>query len=317
MSESIIDTRESIAPGAILLSQVGIPPGAESPFPTEGTVSYDEATKLWLGHLREAFELTSVVSDKVIERAIDIRDSGVAQPYGMLQYGTRRRLDFEPRADMRSLPDVRNGMEEALSIAYYLAGKDWQQELSVGSNNPYATVYERYAKFFEFAQENVYKTGFESVLDIEGGFKTGTTQMTFALENIIDVYKREYSEALTIHDFVAIAHNSWPYIAKKAALHSHYFFYTSSDPAMHTLKSTPNGLRLDYTEGAKVQMRSAAQKGEIKDRNLHPAFGCPALVNYGDGSAIWKLWDWHIQLAEKIYAVHYDGQPVSELLGTS
>lgn len=76
------------------------------------------------------------------------------------------------------------------------------------------------------------------------------------------------------------------------------------NPKYYAIDGSGNKARLVIAKMGTEQLRKVGGE-ELKDfrSGKSPTVGCPAMINFGDGSAINKLWNWHVEIAEKIYPV--------------
>lgn len=143
-----------------------------------------------------------------------------------------------------------------------------------------------------------------------GGIQTATLMMSESL-GLINVL----GEGKSPEELVGIAKRSYPLIVNIAAMNLEHFIFAGEvlqpldseddsfgfihlSPYKFALIGDPGRERLEITPEASEEIEGLIEKsGEL----TVPTTGCPGLVNFGTGSAIRKLWDWHLELAEIIF----------------
>lgn len=305
--------RESISPGARKLAEEGLSSETKKTDPlTRKNLTYKEALKIFMDHSKEAFQITAVVSDYMIKRALE--DGEKFPPFGLMKNGAENWSNYEPVTELKNLNDLRNAMKKTLGIEQYLIYLDLKKKQKLNKDDRMAAIYARYEKLYLFAQEYI-KGVMDSILDLEAGINTASNTMAWTLENILEVFERQFpGQDLTIDEFTQIAKNSWPFIAKVASLHRHDLSAHDFDPKSISLEHGAQGYRLQYTQEAKEEFEVKATQNDVADRDKRPTYGCPAMVNFGDGSGIRKLWDFHIDIVQKMYQRNYSGDSVFKLL---
>lgn len=301
--EKLIFTRHNIAPGARDMAKNG--PAKEKGGKKAGSkFTQKEAEAYWERHVEEGYQLSAILADQVINLAVDEKSKN--PPYGFLKYDKSYSIT-SPVTNLEDTQELRRAMKESLSISQSHLWETLREKERTGSKEPTVLVYKRYIDLYEFAQNNL-ASSTDAIINIYAGLNTATYVLNWTLENIIEVYEREFpGKELTVEEFKTIAENSWPYIASRAADHRH-IFEMGSDPKDHTFEKRNNGLALVFKPGVKEASDSKELKKPLMPRDDHEAFGCPALVNFGGGSAIKKLWDWNIDAVITLYRENAKGR---------
>lgn len=282
----------------------------------EGFSNGRNVPEIWRSLKSERYALTAVIGDRIIDRAYETR--GERPPYGLA-----KPLPLSPssRADWKSMSLQNAQIKTAIyhfgdlflsmGLTLRLAAHDELGELEMrlcdeSDHSSIKSVYRRLKELTEIDNKK-----------LEGymlpGIQTAVTFMSGLLETIPNVYKRHYpDEEFTSEKFVSIAHSSYPLIVELAASNIDAFMslennlvdlggYSSCilNPQSFVLSGAVNQERLDLSR--EVQEKFEKLKELVHADSCSETVGCPALVNFGNGSAIKKLWDWHVEIAEKIY----------------
>ena len=165
----------------------------------------------------------------------------------------------------------------------------------------------------------------EDALDyFSGGNGTATNTMANILSLIPDLMEGER----TPERMLQAARASYPMIVNLAAMHQNSFveantrlsygykvesfrvfnrdlFELASVNGVERLGFSPAGH--EVMDQIKHEEEQFAQKHKDGQRT-----GCPALVNFGEGSAVRRLWDWHLEIAEQVYNKFYASEASSE-----
>jgi hypothetical protein len=190
-------------------------------------------------------------------------------------------------------------------------------------NHPLYAVWERFNSLDGFLMayiRNLRRDASDTIL--ARGVGTATKTMANLLEVIPQVYAaKNPQERLDPYTLAAIAHNSYPLVTELAMLHFEDFLDTrdrleqeekndntkqetneadkSYDPRNFTFRQTAHGYTL-------VAKNPSFIHNDYQNELIEPRVGCPAMVNFGDGSAIQKLWQWHVNMAPGVYQTYID-----------
>lgn len=130
---------------------------------------------------------------------------------------------------------------------------------------------------------------------VMSGVNTALSVMGNALIGISVHRIRESKTPPGTHEIASIAERSYPFIAKVAMLNVETFEKMGFSRGIgidHTeLVGEADSRRLDFTDEAKKAIDSVPPPQS-------QTFGCPAMVNFGNGPGIKDLWKWHIEAYE-------------------
>lgn len=255
--------------------------------------------------------LTEQVSEN--QQPEDITWLGLPDPFSALQVHMQRTLTQSWLEEMSYLDDLRSKKPQHKLSQVYNRLLQWQD------------CYTRFSQLYEHELEA--RNSFNPVFtEIPTGISTGIFVMSKFLQVLPQVCERDvdYKE-ITPDSLVEIARNSYPFIAKLAMLP----FDTSSLTVVLTgnaygirkglirfthledPKSSFNPIYFEAIEtksGDRVNMRESIwhevefDMAHVKSSEQKVTTGCPAMVRFdGDESAVQKLWDWHLDIASKVY----------------
>ena len=246
----------------------------------------------------ERLSLASVIADRVIDRALKTT----------LAEATPERLPY-PHTNVPSF--VLHSIQTALVEEF----RHLNRLINEGSQDPIVGVYIRY---WEVTAKNPSEEDMrlpDNHLMI--GVRTAVEVMSETYNVIGDVYKKQEGEKPTEEVQKAIAQNSFPMVSTLASMHAvdfgavrDYIIIPAGrfdeprfDPRKFELKESEAGLRLCLKEIpikkgklAELMQKLLAAPGVNPIDSAAPRTRCPALVNYGNGSAIKRLWDFYITL---------------------
>lgn len=161
-------------------------------------------------------------------------------------------------------------------------------------------------------------------LAIQRGIGTSAEQMAALLELIPNVYNQEYPDQhADAAALIAIARNSYHFIVGLASDHVEIFsekkdilgtgggsFFFSNKyrfkPDYFTIIQTPKGPTIALKESVRRFLKEFHDSLPKDYAGSPDETRCPALIDFSPngksgGSAIKKLWDWHVELGEEIY----------------
>ena len=149
-------------------------------------------------------------------------------------------------------------------------------------------------------------------LFIIGGANTATEIVSQTVNTVADLVGVEDKDRL-----LSVVENSYPFVAELAAAHStatimgiyaldangtkaappHRF-----DKRFFAIVSDGRKERLGLSDAGKMVLQSTIGTDRLRDyrSNTSPTVGCPALVNFGDGSAVETVWNWNLEIARRI-----------------
>lgn len=259
----------------------------------------------------EYYALLSVLIDKVIDKALQNR--GFYPPFGLITTDWNR-LDTG-KGGARVVTEFPNNpfqsLKKSMKCTLNLAHLKLLEDLRNQADTPLASIYQRCVQLLP-----------EKGSRISDGIETASDIMSAVLEVIPRLCDDDYD----ISDWIQIAQNSYPLLAKLASLH-----LTELEPVGTKIRDklfeiqgsfmTEEFHPFDTTyfclEGKEKLRLTPSQKllslieritqipnlPYVHMANPSPTIGCPALVNFKEGSAIKRLWDWHVDLAPHLYAL--------------
>lgn len=244
--------------------------------------------------------LTAVVCDAVIAQAIDQRD----------QYAPLGLITFQDSNPHPTFPTKYSGIRDQLIDTLLHTHQQITDDMrSVGSTkSPFASVYRR-------------RKQVERELNISDslsrGIDTAVSEMTVAFTTMTQLFQQKFpDDSPSIETLLQTARNSWPYIHELASMHIHVFNNADADLERFTLEEKNGSYEHKLTPEAKQEFRTRAFEQSVPYYRRHPRYGCPARVNFGSGSAIRRLWDWYIDIVDKVYHEKHPGEPIYSMLGT-
>lgn len=187
------------------------------------------------------------------------------------------------------------------------------------------SAYNRLMQLIEFRNEKIFH-GLPTSnrdIEIEIGINLGTVSfMNNVVASLPHIF-RENGLNPNPHDLVVTLKNSFHVISKIAMSHldqhASIIGLLMKEPnppsplntKYFSLEETPIG-KIIYVKNEAYEVIEERRKNgtDIMPDPLHgPAIvGCPAMVNFGDGSAVQKLWTWCTELAQVIYQHKYKDQ---------
>ncbi|MBI4091946.1 MAG: hypothetical protein HY427_01940 [Candidatus Levybacteria bacterium] len=291
----------NISPTARRLQREGLWDGFEEtqidkPF---SEMNRDELASIATAWKVERFALASVIANRVIDRALRTT----------LAEAIPERLPY-PHTNVPAF--TRYALQTALIEEF----KDLNALINEGSQDPIAGVYTRY---WEVMAKNPDK-GDMRLPDshLLSGIQTAVQVMSQTYNVIGEVYEREMGERPTEGVQKSIAANSFSVVSMLASLHIVDFAVVREyisldddrlglarfDPRKFALEDFEAGFRL-YLKDNPMNKKGKLARGMQKllrslevntGDNLTPRARCIAMVNYGEGSAIKRLWDFYITL---------------------
>jgi hypothetical protein len=310
--------RQNIAQTTHRFHHEGYQALVHDPLDTEVHPGSREAQELWNVNKPERNALIAILSDRVVDRGLALRTEfppfGLAQP-GFFRTPIQPITEFSPKKPFLT---VRYGMRETLRIAKHNELRDLERILrDKRSTDPIKDVYQRYKKIAQFGQRNI-QTPFPINANtiIEAGIGTATAIMTALADITPVVVKRARPDNPPTHQLLStILENSYPLIADLAA--SHVYILSARQQHLGTGGKHPGDKpyafspeffmltddespRIVVTKeiNAKLQALTTLPK-DYKESEL--ATGCPALIRFGERSAVQNVWQWTLDVAKEVY----------------
>lgn len=147
---------------------------------------------------------------------------------------------------------------------------------------------------------------------ISGGIRTATSTMSGILD-IVDTLGRKK----TNEEKMMILANTYPFIMRMSSMHITDFLpyisflqihagkslgYMPLNPSLFSILGESERQKLDLSEAGKKRLLESQEKLDVPYGENSPTVGCPANVNFGEGSAIRNLWGWHMEIAERVWS---------------
>jgi hypothetical protein len=291
------------------------------------TNGYGEAQRFDpdLGNKPELFAVTSILIDDLVKDAYDSRNVTA-----MASKVTNRDFAFAL---------IREMMEEELKTASFTTVAKLN---SGGGSESLRSVFQRMQTLLR--EEN-------PTISDEKYLDSGVGTATVVSANVLSLIPRVMEGKITHQRMLGVAQASYPLVLKLAAMRLDPFLFTaermrdfssstvaffrSFDPGFFELsKPQKEGQeeRLDFNERGRDILSAVSDpkfvypfqaspflSQEVIDthtRNViegrDPQIGCPGLVNFGEGSAIRTLWDWHVEIAREVYPMFYPSESQTE-----
>ena len=180
------------------------------------------------------------------------------------------------------------------------------------------SVYNRLKQLIAFQQRYVKNDDHKEDLEgfITGGSGTAATIMG-GVGNVLPIVCEANELELIPQQLTRIALNSYPLVADLAMRHMYDFgaildrleegsiFFKRFNPKYFALKDVPAGKQLVITDSTKEYRQEEVEQLHTPNRIGPATIGCPAMVNFNGESAVKKLWNWHVELADAIYSYSF------------
>lgn len=141
--------------------------------------------------------------------------------------------------------------------------------------------------------------------------KEGIGTATDAMSGILGVIPKVDPAIQDPDQLVATAENSFPFVAQLASDHvgqfSHKINSLRAAPWLpflrdrFTFKELHGKQYLALSDLGQALFDEADQQFQEDNIDPSPKVGCLAMVNFGEGSAVSKLWDWYLEKGKQIY----------------
>jgi len=288
-------------------------------YPLLQAFSSDEEMWEWHSKVKtELYALTAVFTDKLVGRAYDLRNN--RQPFGLLKLDDSEKDSYR----VAKLSDLDN-MFPFVSITTYM----WDtfsialdkeiREIEAGTSSPITeSVYRRLNVLLNLLRENIgenHMTQFRYG-NIYPFIITGSNFAATVMGGMIEVIPRVEGSVENPQRLTSIAKNSYPLVAKLAMANMDKLNFVGALQGVpledlvlpfpfrsryFEIEGAGDEARLEVSKEGKEQLEKSGIAWEDLGIGRSLTIGCPAMVNFGDRSAVKKLWDWHVEIAEKIY----------------
>lgn len=265
----------------------------------------EEARVMWAEYKPEQYALGAVFADLVVRTAYEAREvnemvDAVAKdqsPFGPI-FALGQKIRQEVIASIR-----------------------WNCErVEKGEDPRLLPSYRRLERLVELEHrlipENRTMSGVKNYL--EGGTNTAVETMS----NILMVIVQLVGSIEDPQRLLKIAENSFPLVAKFASSHGQAvvrvinafkgspFPFIPYDSECFSLEEAHGNERLVFSERGKDRVETVTGVRNFEDfRTDTPVIGCIAMVNFGDGSAVKRLWDWHLEASRTMFPRFRPGPP--------
>lgn len=263
----------------------------------------------------ELYALSAVFIDEVVKKALDSRNE--LQPFGLVTLNDAkdgyRVAKFQDLDEIYPFVSVTRYMWDTFGT---LVDQEIREIESGRSSPPIESVYKRLKELVSLVHSNIDSpVVWRRYKNVETFIKSGFNFAAVVMGGLTEVIIRVDGNLDNPQGLLQIAKNSYPLVAELAMSN------TEKADIAHILQGWPFEVSLPFPfvskyfaiEGVGDEARLVISKvGEerLVTRGISledlasgrsPTLGCPAMVNFGDGSAVKKLWDWHVEIAEKIY----------------
>lgn len=304
MSVENSERRINIGPIARKLAREGVPadqlhlnvphaylPDAPTPLPTEDEYLWqdwsDESSDPFY---KELFAVSAVIIDRIVDYALEIRSSLPPKPPSRRTNSSLRAQDNMAMILKRAVATRRVALNKAVRENDF--------------TDPLTSVYKRYKFLLDDPRALVPDGPFNR---IETGLMNGLQTMDDVIYDIPPVYGLTHPEDIPNLDrLMGIARRSYVLVNKLAG----YKLQKAGWIGMAWAKVGYSSLKLvgnpeeDYLDLNMEALENYPFRFDyFEDLNVRQGtvIGCPARINFGDGSAIKKLWDWRLEIAELQY----------------
>jgi hypothetical protein len=276
-----------------------------------------QAYEIWNNGKVERNALLAVLIDDVVDRAI--ADKPLHPPYGLMTEKKGETVEnFDPNKDsyVQLTLYIAGTLEEALELEMIDWEKAIEEDTHQENHKPVVSAYWRLAEIIDWRQKYIERKGETDLqLFIENGMGTAANHMVAFLRLIPKVFQQENPDKAPVPPELAeLLRNSYYLIADLAAQHmytfgeqedilcdKHLFDTLRYNPNDFIIHQTPHGPRLALKDTVLQKIKSVPDQIPFLVDESRVATGCPALVNFGGSSAVRKMWDWNVELAEKLY----------------
>lgn len=314
--------RVNIHSAAKDIKKTGIEPKSGSPN-LDDSYPEPEARRIWKEKKPELYAISAVIIDRIALRAENIRKdfpfSLSKEIHGMAPSTTN--------VKNRAVTEYDNYLYNTLflslvsELSFLKNMQSVPPEQLTPEERQLNQTYRRFEQLINFCHRNIEPLTPKKYL--HPGIGSATKMMTEVIRVIPDVYTREFPrDSLNADNLTKIMANSYPFVTRMAMMHIDDFivaereivsesdvneFGSIFDPTCFTLRTIGNGLALNLNNEtlSKEKKPIPFAKRFIADT---AEVGCPAMVNFGDGSAIKRIWGWSTQAANDIYQFLYSPQ---------
>ena len=313
-----INSRKNISSQARQIRETG----GESPevlngLPLNFRHDTPEMREQWKRFKPEIYAITGVIIDRVISRTLKDKDNH--PPFGLVQkksLNSSGNHEYETVSQFNAdqpFQHLSTAMGQTLNHQNWLETKDLEQGLKDPENSE--SIKKAYKRLLDIIPAKYGGVPLEeraglAFFMVETGIGTATKVMANLLEVIPDLYRRDYSQQKPSADTLTqIATESYPLLAQLAMMHLKDFSAAEKymrvpdgkgewDLAKFKLTNTASGLKVEVNPGVREFIDKFNNDAY---ESVSETIGCPAMVNFGEGSAVKRLWNWYVDIGKTIY----------------
>lgn len=266
----------------------------------------------------ERYSILAVLTRRGVSRAVSkIEDR---QPFGLIRGRISNprgsgieEVVIESFSGNMAFSDVRDGFETTLQDAFEWEFLDLEAISSEQPDLPISTIYLRFKEWCRF-RERYLGASPKPLENIIGGILTAVVVFNTIVHSIEPVYKKEHDRPPNPDEWISIAMNSRSFAEHLAKIGIEDFkilghitkvndkiggpSYIGSE--YFTLRPMSNGEKLSLTPEAYSLAARMPSDGQIGSSRT-PRLGCPAMVDFGNGTAIAALYGWYVGVAGFVY----------------
>lgn len=286
--------RINVAPLAKKYREEGYPPGSPSfdEFGALPLANSGEARAMWAQYKPEMYAIGAIFADRAVRFAYEQRD-----------------ID----KTVLTIAETKNPFSPFLILGSeikqeVISSINWNcEQIEKGKEPRLLSAYKRLKTLIILENELKPQVRYAVRQFLEGGINTAVDTMSNSLDVIVELVGGIENP----QRIVSIAENSFPLIAKFASGHGEVvldvleglkqfpLIYTPFNPEYFALEDRDGKEKLVISEKGKDRVESIIGIRDFEEyRSDTPVVGCLAMVNFGDGSAVKRMWDWHLDVVQ-------------------
>jgi hypothetical protein len=322
--------RRNITPLARKLVKEGLPRQEKlEPIDKEQILFSPEVDQIWVKYKPEYYALSAILIDEFVTNALNDhsakpKERFVVEPFcGDLDVGYEHTNGGGSISSIRYSDDAR-AFELLGEFTHMIVSNQITEEVTTLEKSlddpsvahPLKDVYQRYRKLYDFSVKygvtdpnNERLPSDPRYRSLNRGLGTAGITMSTMLHHIPVLHKEQFpDEARDPEKLLDIARNSFGTIGQMAMENLGLFIpFRTENPKNFEIVDDNVAPRLKIKEGAFNKRYSQEEFYKTLKQSPYNLLqgGCPAMVNFGEGSAIHKLWQWHMDLAKPLYTELY------------
>lgn len=261
--------------------------GVYNDIPSESPILHLEHSSQLRRFKPEIYAITAVIIDRVFSRLFNQKEKyspptkfDQKNPYGSLQIQMKEIIFSAALDELEDLDEKLKNPEnkEAIKAAY---------SRLIGIIHPVFPSF-----------ENANGSTMVKVF-VNSGIETAVSVMVNLLKTIPEVYVKSKGKIVPIQTLIETASNSYPLLARLASMDLADFVSVNDyiwNQSKFVLVGSNGNQRLDFQD---------QEKDVITKSIIDNSKSCPAMVNFGEESAMKKLWQMHVDAAKIIYSDLY------------